>query len=619
MMKDRDYEELTTFTRDYSLVGEDDVRRREHATRGQGLDTETISDPTKRHGLEARIAVHVAHEAYINAIVSKLSLNYSILCVCDKALNIDLAEWIKDDPRLKRFNFYHVGARGEEQGGGQGVDNLVNDLYRQLTSLPVGQSKVVVLDHLDLMTTTLEGRPSKGANNIVYWLSEYKSIPVLAFADPELPLPKVIEDIFTEKKVLPPVNREDLYRLLRPEEARRISVDGLRISDQLRLYQYVSGLNVVRLRWLMRLVVDEFPVLSSATGAEAVYQRIRELTTVGELQVPTVSEDDIAGYEKTKEELNKRVIFPMKRRANAATAKELTRADHLIPKGVILHGPPRNGKTELAKWLATELNAPLIVIRGPELKNMYVGETERAIRRTFAQARKSAPSVILIDEIDALTPARDVIASGADVVAMFLTEMDGLSKDEAILVIGTTNRLDAVDPAFKAPGRFGVLVKVGYPTPDDRLAILKLYREKMELMDLKDDSLVYLRDKTEGSLDLSEENRRKQLRDALAEMYDQSFRLKAGEAFENYLDARFGIGQGSRWSCDHLRGICQAILVEAEWQEEEQGEWPNVNDRDFLNEVLESIRSASAAGAGEEVALPIENLPAGPIGWRGGK
>ncbi len=581
-MRDRSFEELTTFMTDFTLVGTDAVRLRQSMSYGEPLDTASITDGALRNALEARMAVQVEHAAFIDQIASRLALKYSMLCVCDKALTNDLVEWIRLHPALKRFDFARVSdstARASEHR--LEINGLVMGLYQQLSTPAPNSSRVVIIDHLDLMTTNLEGRSRDTANDIVYWLTEFKNVAVLAFADPNLPLPRVIEDVFMERKVLPSLQRDNLYRLLRPEEARCLTPDSLRISDQLRLYQYVSGLNVVRLRWLMRQIFQEFTALSTSAGAEKVYQRIRDLTAVGELQVPTVTEHSLAGYHQTKDDIKKRIIFPMRLRNRAATEAELARADQLIPKGIILYGPPRNGKTEMAKWLANELNAPLIVVRGPELKQMYQGETERAIRRVFAQARSCVPSIILIDELDALTAIRNDVLSRAEasMVAMFLTEMDGLSKDEAILVIGTTNRLEAVDPAFKAPGRFGVLLYVDYPSFDDRLEILKLYREQLGLQDdLNDEALRYLQQQTEGALNPQASN-----------------------------------GAGPQWSCDHLRGICKEIALAAEWERDQNRPWPDMNEPAFLDRALNAVRGMSAAAAEHRTTLAESS---NPYTWR---
>jgi AAA+ superfamily predicted ATPase len=461
-----------------------------------------------------------------------------------------------------------------------------------------------------LMTTSLRGETLPAANDIVYWLSEFKKEPVLAFADPSLPLPKAIEDIFTEKFVLPPIQRGELHRLLRPEEARRISRGSFKIADQLRLYQYVSGLNVIRLRWLMQMV-GRSTEPSAANGVDKMFQLIRKQTTANDM-VPAVSATELAGYEDVKRILTQRVIHPIEWRNSSSNDKELAEADLLVPRGIILYGPPRNGKTEMAKWLATELQWPISIIRGPELRNKFLGETERAIRSIFTKARQSAPSVILIDELDAITGTRRDDENRADLsmVAMLLTEMDGLNTEESVLVIGTTNRLESVDPAFKAPGRFGLLVKVDYPNPHDRLKILKHYRACMHLLELTDNSLEKLVERTEGYMHSAEFESKERLRDALMKMYPAPVLSAAEAEIRSYLNHRLGINQIPKWSCDHLRGICQQMLVEIKNDSSKQ-----INDEIFWEDILSAVRGSDDPSNRINSALVLENLAG--RSWRG--
>nr|XP_020642225.1 nuclear valosin-containing protein-like isoform X3 [Pogona vitticeps] len=145
------------------------------------------------------------------------------------------------------------------------------------------------------------------------------------------------------------------------------------------------------------------------------------------------------------------------------------------PAGVLLAGPPGCGKTLLAKAVANESGLNFISVKGPELLNMYVGESERAVRQVFQRARNSAPCVIFFDEIDALCPRRSDRESGASVrvVNQLLTEMDGLESRRQVFIMAATNRPDIIDPAILRPGRLDKTLYVGLPPPMDRLAILK--------------------------------------------------------------------------------------------------------------------------------------------------
>ncbi|KAI0910246.1 putative AAA family ATPase/60S ribosome export protein Rix7 [Ustulina deusta] len=145
------------------------------------------------------------------------------------------------------------------------------------------------------------------------------------------------------------------------------------------------------------------------------------------------------------------------------------------PSGVLLWGPPGCGKTLLAKAVANESKANFISVKGPELLNKYVGESERSVRQVFSRARASAPCIVFFDELDALVPRRD--SSGTDssarVVNQLLTELDGMDNRSGVYVIGATNRPDMIDPAILRPGRLGADIFIDLPDADGRVEILK--------------------------------------------------------------------------------------------------------------------------------------------------
>jgi ribosome biogenesis ATPase len=141
-----------------------------------------------------------------------------------------------------------------------------------------------------------------------------------------------------------------------------------------------------------------------------------------------------------------------------------------------LYGPPGCGKTLLAKAIANESGINFISVKGPELLNMYVGESEKAVRQVFQRATNSSPCVIFFDEIDALCPRRSDSAessSSSRVVNQLLTEMDGLVARKQVFVIGATNRPDIIDPALLRPGRLDKKLYIGLPSADERVSIIK--------------------------------------------------------------------------------------------------------------------------------------------------
>ncbi|XP_008279730.1 nuclear valosin-containing protein-like isoform X1 [Stegastes partitus] len=184
--------------------------------------------------------------------------------------------------------------------------------------------------------------------------------------------------------------------------------------------------------------------------------------------VPDVTWEDVGALQDIREELTMAILAPVR-------SPEQFRALGLsAPSGVLLAGPPGCGKTLLAKAVANESGLNFISVKGPELLNMYVGESERAVRQVFQRGRNSAPCVIFFDEIDALCPRRSGHESGASVrvVNQLLTEMDGLEARRQVFIMAATNRPDIIDPALLRPGRLDKTLYVGLPPPADRHAIL---------------------------------------------------------------------------------------------------------------------------------------------------
>jgi ribosome biogenesis ATPase len=170
------------------------------------------------------------------------------------------------------------------------------------------------------------------------------------------------------------------------------------------------------------------------------------------------------------------IVEPIKR------PEAFARVGITAPTGVLLWGPPGCGKTLLAKAVANESKANFISIKGPELLNKYVGESERAVRQVFERARSSVPCILFFDELDALVPKREDSLSEASskVVNTLLTELDGLSNRAGIYVVGATNRPDMIDPAMLRPGRLGTSVFVDLPSPEERIEILRaLYKKAL--------------------------------------------------------------------------------------------------------------------------------------------
>ncbi|RAP46875.1 MAG: ATPase [Methanosphaera sp. rholeuAM74] len=192
-----------------------------------------------------------------------------------------------------------------------------------------------------------------------------------------------------------------------------------------------------------------------------------------------VSYEDIGGLENEVKKIREMVEIPLKR---PELFKQLGIS---APKGVLLHGPPGTGKTLLAKAVANETNAHFILINGPEIMSKYVGGSEEQLRELFEEAEENSPSIIFIDELDAIAPKRAEVTGDVErrTVAQLLTLMDGLKSRGEVVVIGATNRPDAIDEALRRPGRFDREIEIGVPDKDERKEILEIHTRRMPLDD----------------------------------------------------------------------------------------------------------------------------------------
>ncbi|MDO8842501.1 CDC48 family AAA ATPase [Methanocalculus sp.] len=198
------------------------------------------------------------------------------------------------------------------------------------------------------------------------------------------------------------------------------------------------------------------------------------------LEGTNVRWSDVGGLASARQEIREAVELPLTDR------EKFEELGIRSPKGVLLYGPPGTGKTLIAKAVATESGANFIPVKGPQLLSKWVGESERAVREIFKKARQVAPSIILFDEMDALTPARggsgDSSHTIESVLNQILTEIDGIEEIRDVIVMGATNRPDIVDPALLRPGRFDRLVYIGEPDEKDRQMILRIHTRSMPIV-----------------------------------------------------------------------------------------------------------------------------------------
>ncbi|HDQ05385.1 MAG TPA: AAA family ATPase [Candidatus Bathyarchaeota archaeon] len=197
------------------------------------------------------------------------------------------------------------------------------------------------------------------------------------------------------------------------------------------------------------------------------------------MEVPRVTYEDIGGLNEEIRKVREMIELPLR------YPELFERLGVEAPKGVLLHGPPGTGKTLLAKAVASETNSNFASISGPEIMSKFYGESEGRLREIFEQAQENAPSIIFIDELDSIAPKREEVTGEVEkrVVSQLLALMDGLQSRGKVVVIGATNRPNALDPALRRPGRFDREIEIGVPNKDSRLQILQIHARGMPLDD----------------------------------------------------------------------------------------------------------------------------------------
>jgi transitional endoplasmic reticulum ATPase len=216
------------------------------------------------------------------------------------------------------------------------------------------------------------------------------------------------------------------------------------------------------------------------------------------IETPNVGWDDVGGLEDVKELLKEAVEWPLK------NPESFQRIGVESPKGVLLYGPPGTGKTMLAKAIAHESKANFITAKGSDLLSKWYGESEKHISEMFARARQVAPSIVFLDELDALAPIRGGAMGEPQVteriVNQLLSELDGLEELHGVVIVGATNRPDIIDPALIRPGRFDEMILVPVPDLPTRRKIFEVHTRKMSLAsDVNIDELVNSTDKYTGA------------------------------------------------------------------------------------------------------------------------
>lgn len=228
----------------------------------------------------------------------------------------------------------------------------------------------------------------------------------------------------------------------------------------------------------INLVVTSYSPPSNAVVINDSTQiKISEKPVKEEMKIPRITYEDIGGLKEEIKMVREMIELPLKH------PEIFERLGIEAPKGVLLHGPPGTGKTLLAKAVANETNANFYSLSGPEIMSKYYGESEENLRKIFKEATENAPSIIFIDEIDSIAPKREEARGEVErrIVAQLLALMDGLEERGKVVVIGATNRVNAIDPALRRPGRFDREIEIGIPDKKGRKEILEIHTRGMPL------------------------------------------------------------------------------------------------------------------------------------------
>lgn len=455
--------------------------------------------PVELNELEA---LEIACGRDIYWVQKKLESQVSVLIECEKQMIPYLYMKLRTKLRERGLRMDYLDGRSAPAEDGRPAapgGSVLRNMIAQVTESVRGatEQRIVVLPHLDLLTSGSQTDiMTTEAREIIPLLYENPRVVFLAFKDPNFNFFKVIENIFPARRKILGIERQVLPSLILQREARKFPLN----FNFHRLYQYVSGLNPVRIRQVLsRLEGIDFPEYE-----HDVFRQLREFTMDGDMELPNVDlQKDIGGYVEVKKKIESDILGILRRRDELVRDEDLAEIDAIVPKGVIFHGPPGTGKTFFAKAMANALNATIIIVSGPELKSMWVGQSEENIRKIFFKARQSAPSIIVFDELDSFASSRSARSStevNHSMVNQLLTEMDGFRKEELVFVIGTTNYVSSLDPALLRPGRFEMKIEIPFPNNDDRLAILNIYNKKLRL-ELSEEQINHIAQKTGELLD----------------------------------------------------------------------------------------------------------------------
>jgi transitional endoplasmic reticulum ATPase len=280
------------------------------------------------------------------------------------------------------------------------------------------------------------------------------------------------------KIIIRPLKSDTLTRIHSMDQILRSILNlPLMMGNRFRVRNMGSGFRLYE-------VVDADPKTAVVITAQTQIEVLREETEIPEKHKTGITYEDIGGLWEEIQRIREMIELPFKH------PEIFDRLGIDPPKGVLLHGPPGTGKTLIAKAVANEANIHFISVNGPEIVNKFYGESEAQLRNLFEEARKKAPSILFLDEIDAIAPKRTEVTGEVEkrIVSQLLALMDGLKSRGEVIVIGATNIPNVIDPALRRPGRFDREIATKIPDKQARLEILQIHTTGMPLtadVDLK--------------------------------------------------------------------------------------------------------------------------------------
>lgn len=345
-------------------------------------------------------------------------------------------------------------------------------------TLPFSQ-KLIPVESKDIIFSTFVNYVTNGQVKSVYLSSNNSEFVRDAFL-----VTGVLQDNTVFKTVVPYIDHHFIERLL--EYKTEIKVNYNSYTFQYLFYQFVSLFPMLFIIGLMIYSMRQTKNGGSGGLGGGPFGFSKSKPKVFKPEENKITFNDVAGIDEARQELEEIVDFlksPMK----------FQRLGGRIPRGVLLVGDPGNGKTLLAKAIASEANVPFFSISGSDFVEVFVGVGASRVRKIFENAKKSSPCIIFIDEIDAVGKRRDMSLRGGNdereqTLNQLLVEMDGFDESQGVIVIAATNRADILDPALLRPGRFDRTINVPYPDMKGREMILKVHSRKVPLapdVDLK--------------------------------------------------------------------------------------------------------------------------------------